>query len=278
MLAVLSPAKKLNPAPALPPTAPPLSQPVLAADAAQLAAILKQHSEAEIASLMKISDSLAELNQQRYQLLDPLGTENTKQNTEQNTEQNAEQSAEQSAEQGTAAGLLFQGDVYQGLEMASLAPDALANAQARLRILSGLYGLLRPFDRIQPHRLEMGTRLKTDRGASLYDFWGQRITTALRQAAEASGAGYLVNLASEEYARAVDWDKLGLPVLRCQFKELRDGKLRIISFSAKKARGLMARYLLSEGIDRPEGLKAFALDGYRYEAALSSETSLLFVR
>ena len=157
-------------------------------------------------------------------------------------------------------------------------PDALASAQARLRILSGLYGLLRPFDRIQPHRLEMGTRLKTDRGASLYDFWGQRITTALRQAAEASGAGYLVNLASEEYARAVDWDKLGLPVLRCQFKELRDGKLRIISFSAKKARGLMARYLLSEGIDRPEGLKAFALDGYRYEAALSSETSLLFIR
>ena len=262
MLAVLSPAKKLNPAPSLPPTAPPLSQPVLAADAAQLAAILKQHSEAEIASLMKISDRLAELNQQRYQLLDPLGTEN----------------AEQSAAQGTAAGLLFQGDVYQGLEMASLAPDALVDAQARLRILSGLYGLLRPFDRIQPHRLEMGTRLKTDRGASLYDFWGQRITTALRQAAEASGAGYLVNLASEEYARAVDWDKLGLPVLRCHFKESRGGKLRIISFSAKKARGLMARYLLSEGIDRPEGLKAFALDGYRYEAALSSETSLLFVR
>jgi cytoplasmic iron level regulating protein YaaA (DUF328/UPF0246 family) len=266
MLAVLSPAKKLNPAPSLPPTAPPLSQPVLAAEAAQLAAILKQHSEAEIASLMKISDRLAELNQQRYQLLDPLGTENAKQN------------AEQSAEQGTAAGLLFQGDVYQGLEMASLAPDALVDAQARLRILSGLYGLLRPFDRIQPHRLEMGTRLKTDRGASLYDFWGQRITTALRQAAEASGAGYLVNLASEEYARAVDWDKLGLPVLRCQFKESRGGKLRIISFSAKKARGLMARYLLSEGIDRPEGLKAFALDGYRYEAALSNETSLLFVR
>lgn len=270
MLAVLSPAKKLNPAPSLPPTAPPLSQPVLAADAALLAAILKQHSEAEIASLMKISDSLAALNQQRYQLLDPLGTEAAEQNAEQNTKQ--------SAEQGTAAGLLFQGDVYQGLEMASLAPDALVDAQARLRILSGLYGLLRPFDRIQPHRLEMGTRLKTDRGASLYDFWGQRITTALRQAAEASGAGYLVNLASEEYARAVDWDKLGLPVLRCQFKELRDGKLRIISFSAKKARGLMARYLLSEGIDRPEGLKAFALDGYRYEAALSSETSLLFVR
>ena len=262
MLAVLSPAKKLNPAPSLPPTAPPLSQPVLAAEAAQLAAILKQHSEAEIASLMKISDRLAELNQQRYQLLNPLGTENT----------------EQSEERGTAAGLLFRGDVYQGLEMASLAPDALVDAQARLRILSGLYGLLRPFDRIQPHRLEMGTRLKTDRGASLYDFWGQRITTALRQAAEASGAGYLVNLASEEYARAVDWDKLGLPVLRCHFKESRGGKLRIISFSAKKARGLMARYLLSEGIDRPEGLKAFALDGYRYEAALSSETSLLFVR
>lgn len=266
MLAVLSPAKKLNPAPSLPPTAPPLSQPVLAAEAAQLAAILKQRSEAEIASLMKISDRLAELNQRRYQLLDPLGREN------------AEQNAEQSAELGTAAGLLFQGDVYQGLEMASLAPDALVDAQARLRILSGLYGLLRPFDRIQPHRLEMGTRLKTDRGASLYDFWGQRITTALRQAAEASGAGYLVNLASEEYARAVDWDSLGLPVLRCHFKESRGGKLRIISFSAKKARGLMARYLLSEGIDRPDGLKAFALDGYRYEAALSSETSLLFVR
>ena len=161
--------------------------------------------------------------------------------------------------------------------MASLAPDALVDAQARLRILSGLYGLLRPFDRIQPHRLEMGTRLKTDRGASLYDFWGQRITTALRQAAEASGA-LPGQPGQRRVCRAVDWDKLGLPVLRCHFKESRDGKLRIISFSAKKARGLMARYLLSEGIDRPEGLKAFALDGYRYEAALSSETSLLFVR
>ena len=155
---------------------------------------------------------------------------------------------------------------------------AFAFAQDHLRILSGLYGLLRPLDRIQPYRLEMGTRLKTRRGSSLYDFWGDRIAKQLNADAEGQGQRALVNLASQEYFGAVDARALKLPVVTPHFRESRDGESRIISFFAKKARGGMARFAIDERIERAEDLKAFDRDGYRFDKAASSDTDWIFIR
>ena len=154
----------------------------------------------------------------------------------------------------------------------------LAFAQKHLRILSGLYGLLRPLDRIQPYRLEMGTRLKTRRGASLYDFWGDRISKQLNADAEGQADPTLVNLASQEYFGAVDARALKLPVVTPQFRESRDGESRIISFFAKKARGTMARFAIDERLERADDLKAFDRDGYRFDKAASNETDWMFIR
>ena len=151
-------------------------------------------------------------------------------------------------------------------------------AQNHLRILSGLYGVLRPLDVIQPYRLEMGVRLKTRRGHSLYDFWGDRIAKQLNADAAEMADPTLVNLASQEYFGAVDRKALKIPVLTCQFKEERDGQVRILSFFAKKARGLMARYVIDNRIDRAEGLKTFNVDGYRFSKALSSDAEWVFTR
>jgi cytoplasmic iron level regulating protein YaaA (DUF328/UPF0246 family) len=147
-----------------------------------------------------------------------------------------------------------------------------------LRILSGLYGLLRPLDRIQPYRLEMGVRLKTERGNSLYDFWGDRLARALNQAAEGQADRTLVNLASQEYFGAVDARALKLRVVACHFKEERDGERRMVSFFAKHARGRMARYAIDRRLEQAEALKGFDLDGYRYRESLSSEHDWVFVR
>ena len=254
MFAIISPAKSIAQNVLLPSCAPPLSRPVLTDDAVRLVEVMRKKSAMKIAGLMSISDKLAKLNVERYQVMMPGSTH------------------------GTAAGFLFQGDVYQGLEIGALDDDALITAQARLRILSGLYGLLKPFDRIQPYRLEMGTRLKTRRGDTLYKFWGQRITKALKADIAASDAKAVVNLASQEYAHAVDFAALPVPTVVCHFKEQRGDKLKMISFSAKRARGLMARYMLVENVDRTEGLKDFCYEGYRYEPAISDNNQFVFVR
>jgi cytoplasmic iron level regulating protein YaaA (DUF328/UPF0246 family) len=170
------------------------------------------------------------------------------------------------------------GDVYDGLSARTLGADDLGWAQERLRILSGLYGVLRPLDRIQPYRLEMGVRLHTRRGESLYDFWGDRIAKALKAAAAGHPNPTVVNLASQEYFGAVDRKALKLPVVTCQFKEEKDGLARIVSFFAKKARGMMARFAIERRIEEPEALQAFDLAGYRFRPELSGDGEWVFVR
>ena len=252
MIIVLSPAKSLDFAPAAPGT--PMSSPQLKTEIAELAKATRRLTRADLRRLMGISPKLAELNFARFQAFDP------------------------AVEDGVQAAIAFNGDVYAGLSARTLDKKALGWAQDHLRILSGLYGVLRPLDALQAYRLEMGIRLKTRRGASLYDFWGPRIAKALAGAAEGHADPTLVNLASQEYFRAVDIRALGLPVVTCHFKEETDGQARIIPFYAKKARGLMARYAIDHRIDRAEGLKAFDVAGYGFRPDLSTDTDWTFAR
>ena len=250
---VISPAKSLDFTPAHPHV--PATAPAMTAELAELAKVTRRLSRADLKRLMGISDKLALLNHERFQAFDP------------------------DSEDGVQAAMAFDGDVYDGLQARTLDKAGLAFAQKRLRILSGLYGLLRPLDVIQPYRLEMGTRLKTRRGASLYDFWGQRIAKALDEAAEGAGEPVLVNLASQEYFGAVDCKALKLPVVSCAFKEIKgEDPPKIISFYAKKARGMMARFVIDQRIDRAEGLKDFTVAGYGYDAAASSTKEWVFAR
>jgi cytoplasmic iron level regulating protein YaaA (DUF328/UPF0246 family) len=252
MLMVISPAKSLNFAPAPPGVG--ATAPAMADDIAELAKITRKLRKSDIKRLMAISDTLAVLNYERFQAFDPQG------------------------EDGLQAALAFDGDVYGGLQARHLDKAGMAFAQAHLRILSGLYGLLRPLDVIQPYRLEMGIRLKTRRGPSLYAFWGDRIAKALNEAAEGQADPTLVNLASQEYFGAVDRAALKLPVLTCGFKETKAGETKIISFYAKKARGLMARYVIDQRLDRTDGLKDFKVGGYGFDAKLSTPEEWIFTR
>ena len=204
---------------------------------------------------MGISDKLALLNHERFRAFDP------------------------DSEDGVQAAMAFDGDVYHGLQARTLDKAGLAFAQSHLRILSGLYGLLRPLDLIQPYRLEMGVRLKTRRGASLYDFWGPRIAQALNEASEGTGEPVLINLASQEYFGAVDRKALNLPVVSCHFRERKgEEPPKLISFYAKKARGMMARFAIDHRLDRAEGLKDFTVAGYGFDAAASTTEDWVFVR
>lgn len=255
MLFLLSPAKKLD-------YDSPLAadyefeQPLFVAQATELIEVLKTKSEQEIADLMKLSDSLASLNVERYQAWEP--------------------SFDQS--NSRQAILAFNGDVYEGLEASTLNQKQLAWTNQHVVILSGLYGVLRPLDLMRPYRLEMGTRLATERGKNLYEFWDGQIADYLNQRLAEQKNPLIVNLASEEYFKAVKKDVLKYPVVQCVFKEERDGVYKIISFSAKRARGLMCRYAIENGIDDLEGLKQFNLEGYSYDEASSSEDSLVFLR
>jgi cytoplasmic iron level regulating protein YaaA (DUF328/UPF0246 family) len=249
---ILSPAKRLDfsdPATEVPATAHRMTD-----DVRNLSVTARRQTQADLRRLMGISADLAKLNQARFKAFDP------------------------DSEDGVQAALAFAGDVYQGLDARSLGADDLGWAQDHLRILSGLYGLLRPLDRIQPYRLEMGTQLKTRRGSSLYDFWGDRISKALNADAEGHADPTLVNLASQEYFGAVDAKALKLPVVNIHFREEKDGESRIISFFAKKARGTMARYAIENRIDRAEDLKAFDRDGYGFQASPSTENDWIFTR
>jgi uncharacterized protein len=254
MLILLSPAKNLDYSP--PETPLPRTAPRLSGDIANLAKVTRKLSRAKIARLMHLSDKLADLNWHRFQAFDPaLDGEDTLQ-----------------------AALAFNGDVYQGLDARSLSQDDLDWAQDHLRILSGLYGVLRPLDAIAPYRLEMGTRLKTGRGNSLYDFWGSRLSKSLNDDLPKGPERAVVNLASTEYFGAVDKKSLKARVITCHFKEIKDGEARILSFYAKKARGMMARFAIENRIDQPEGLKAFCAEGYAFDVAASKDDSLVFSR
>ena len=254
MLAILSPAKTLD-------YETPLktklnSQPIYGRESNQLIKTLRTFEPFEVASLMKISDKLADLNHKRY----------------------VEWRNKPAESKTRPAALAFKGDVYQGLEAQSFNDNDLKFAQRHLRILSGLYGLLRPLDVIQPYRLEMGTKLKTSKGQNLYDYWGTKITNGLSEALKESKEGTLVNLASNEYFGAVQPELLEGSLLNIGFKEKRNGQLKFVSFSAKKARGLMANFIIKERVKKPEDLKSFDLENYRFNAKMSSELEWTFSR
>lgn len=254
MIILLSPSKTLDcesPAPKGEAT-----QPRLLSESQTLIKQLRGKSVAEIQQLMDISEKLATLNHQRFQQWSlPF------------TPQNAR-----------PCFYAFQGDVYTGLEAASFDKVSTRRAQERLRILSGLYGLLRPMDLIQPYRLEMGTRLATSRGKNLYDFWGDRITQMLNEDLATQKHKLVINLASEEYFSAVRPPLLKGKLITPIFKERKGNQLKIIGLFAKKARGMMARYLIKENIQTAEGIHSFAMDGYRYQPHLSTETAFIFMR
>ncbi|MRW93596.1 peroxide stress protein YaaA [Duganella sp. FT80W] len=252
MLIVLSPAKSLDLE--TPPTTQLHTQPSFLDHSEQLIDRLRELSPVELGKLMDLSDNLSALNVARY----VSWTKDTR--------------------EGRQAVMTFNGDVYDGLDARTLAPKQLDYAQARIRILSGLYGMLRPLDLIHPHRLEMGTRLSTARGKNLYDFWGETITGALNQTADEQGAETLVNLASEEYFKSVKPKLLNVPVITPLFEDYKNGKYKIISFYAKRARGLMARYAAVNHITDPQQLKNFDIDGYQYVPDASNENTWLFRR
>ncbi|GAB3433708.1 peroxide stress protein YaaA [Massilia solisilvae] len=252
MLIVLSPAKSLDLD--TPPTTKHSTTPDLIEHSRELIDVLRAYSPAQVGQLMAISDQLATLNVTRY--------------------------ASWSADHADArqAVMAFDGDVYTGLDARRLTPRQLDYVQAHVRILSGLYGVLRPLDRMHPYRLEMGTRLANARGKDLYAFWGELVTRKLNETIAANGDKALVNLASEEYFKAVKPKLLDVPVITPVFEDWKGGKYKIISFYAKRARGMMARYAAVKGIRDPHKLKHFDVDGYAFDEAVSSEREWVFRR
>lgn len=254
MLAIISPAKRLDFE--SPVGTKKFSTPDFVKESTELIKTLRQFEPAQISSLMKLSDKLGELNHRRYHEWRPTFD----------------------AEHTRPAILAFQGDVYVGLDGPSLSERDYTWAQKHLRILSGLHGLLRPMDRIHPYRLEMGARLTTKRGNNLYEFWGDKVTDALNQAIAEQKQKVLINLASNEYYSVIRPEKVDARIINIQFKEHKDGKLKIISFYAKKARGLMARYMILNRAKSVDALKAFNYEGYRFDPALSDDENWLFTR
>ncbi|MDM7943086.1 MAG: peroxide stress protein YaaA [Hydrogenophaga sp.] len=254
MLFLLSPAKALDyesPRPEAPHT-----QPLFVKQAAELIDVLRGQSPQQIAGLMKLSDTLSGLNVARYQAWQPTFT----------------------AKNSRQAVLAFDGDVYGGLDAKSLTGPDLDWLQQHLCILSGLYGVLRPLDRMQPYRLEMGTRLPTHRGKNLYAFWGRQIADHLNERARADLSPVVINLASEEYFKAVDRKVLLPRVVTCVFEERKADGYKVISFMAKRARGLMVRHAVQHRVTTPEQLKHFDLEGYRFNSAASGPDRLVFRR
>jgi len=249
MLVVVSPAKKMNMDPIEGIEA---TRPAFQAEANDLAQVAQGLSVDDLQKLMKISENLAKLNRDRFNEFGEM--------------------------EEKPAALAFAGDTYQGLEAASLDADEMAWAQEHFRILSGLYGVLRPLDAIQPYRLEMGSRLKTEKGKTLYDFWGDKIAKALKAQAEELNTDTLVNCASQEYFGAVDLEALGLRVITPVFMEEKPGGPKIVSFYAKKARGAMARYIIQHRLTDAQALTEFDTGGYQYRPDMSEADKPVFVR
>ncbi|MCP2041524.1 cytoplasmic iron level regulating protein YaaA (DUF328/UPF0246 family) [Neisseria sp. HSC-16F19] len=254
MYLLISPAKNLNEKTAAPVAE--YSQPQLLDQAEYLMPQLRALAPQDIAELMGVSDKIALLNSERFaHWHTPFTPENAKQ-----------------------AVYLFNGDVYEGLDAATLPESAVAWLQKHLGLLSGLYGLLRPLDLIQPYRLEMGTRLANTRGKDLYAFWGSRITDCINSRLADIGSDTVVNLASQEYFKSVDTTRLQARVITPVFKDEKNGQYKIISFYAKRARGLMARYAAGNGITRAEDLKNFDYEGYVFNPAASDDKEWVFLR
>lgn len=254
MLIVLSPAKTLDYESA--PVLKKNTMPMHLQRSAQLVTAARELSPDQIGALMGISDNLAQLNHRRFMNWgEPFTVNNAKQ-----------------------ALLAFKGDVYTGLDAESMAPADFNFAQKHLRILSGLYGLLRPLDLMQAYRLEMGLKFDNPEGKNLYEFWGSEITDNLNQQLKTLKSEVLVNLASNEYYRAVKPRSLNAEVITPVFKDLKNGKYRVISFFAKKARGQMARYIIDKRLEDVVGIKRFRADGYRYNKDLSTARDWVFTR
>ena len=254
MLVLLSPAKSLDYATPLRGQAH--TDPLFVKQSQQLIKVLRSYTPPQISELMDLSDTLAGLNVARYQAWRAKATP-----------QNARQAV-----------LAFDGDVYDGLNARALDDADLEWAQQHLCMLSGLYGVLRPLDLMQPYRLEMGTRLPTDRGQDLYAFWGDTITDYLNSRQAAEHDPVVVNLASQEYFKAVKPKRLRARLVECVFEDYKSGVYKVISFNAKRARGAMARFAIAQRATRPEQLQAFGADGYRFQAGVSSPERLVFRR
>lgn len=254
MIVFVSPAKKLNENPVSLPIAN--TQGVLMDRAQTLLDIARTLSRRDLSSLMEISENLADLNYRRFQnMVFPFTDDNAK-----------------------PAGFMFSGDTYTGLDIESFTKDQLTYAQDHLRILSGFYGLLRPLDLIQPYRLEMGIKLTNPHGEDLYDYWGDSIRDTLVEQVEQHDTPVLVNCASQEYSKVLKPATLPVPMVTPVFKEQRNGVAKIVSFNAKRARGMMARYIIENLVTDIDELKDFDDAGYVYQPDESDETTLLFIR
>jgi cytoplasmic iron level regulating protein YaaA (DUF328/UPF0246 family) len=254
MLVIISPAKTLD---YITPSAiTDYSLPMFVSDSAELIDQLKQLNPQEISNLMKISEKLANINFSRYL---SWNSESTLDNAKQ-------------------AVLAFKGDVYSGLDVESLSSKELNWAQNHVRILSGLYGLLRPLDLMQPYRLEMGTNFKTNRGKDLYEFWGNKITSKLNQTLHKDNYDVIINLASKEYFKAIKSASLEARIVTPVFKDWKNDKYKIISFFAKKARGMMSRYIIQRKIQDPEEIKLFDTGGYKFDSSESTKNEWIFTR
>ncbi len=253
MLIVISPAKTLDYSES---KIEAQDSPKFRKQSADLVSILRGKTKAQLKSMMSISDKLADLNYERYQNF-----------SSRYTDKNSK-----------AALLAFKGDVYLGLDAESLDQADLEYAQDHLRILSGLYGVLKPLDKMQAYRLEMGTALKNEQGKDLYAFWDDQITKALNGVLASQKEKVLINLASNEYFKAVDPKKIKGKVLNIHFKEYRDGKLKFLSFNAKKARGMMSRYIIQNRVEKAEDLKAFNVENYYFSEEHSDESNFTFIR
>ena len=254
MLITISPAKTLDFESPLATTH--FTQPELLKYSQQLIEECRQLSSSDIASLMKISDKLAGLNAARFGEWQPNFTP-----------ENARQAI-----------LAFKGDVYTGMQAALFSEDDFQFSQQHLRMLSGLYGVLRPLDLMQPYRLEMGIKLKNNKGSDLYQFWGNTITETLNKALEEQGDNVLINLASDEYFKSVNPKKLNAEIIKPVFLDEKNGKYKVISFYAKKARGLMSRFIIQEKLTNKVQLKEFDLEGYQFNSAESEGNTLVFKR
>ena len=254
MLIVLSPAKSLDYD--TPPSTDKHTLPIFINESAKLVADLKKLSLQEVAELMDLSDKLAALNVARF----------------------GEWSKKFTAKNSKQAILAFNGDVYEGLDAASLSAKALDYTQDHVRVLSGLYGVLKPLDLMQPYRLEMGTAFKNTVGKDLYAFWGDKITLALKEELEKQKSKTLINLASDEYFKSVKADKLGFPIVAPVFQDEKAGKYKIVSFYAKRARGLMTRFIIDNKIDKAADLNDFDYEGYKFAPKESTDAKPVFRR
>ncbi len=254
MLIVLSPAKKLDFE--TKPVTTKYTQPELLEHSVELVEQLKNMTIEQLIKILNVSYGLAELNLQRFQQWKPpFSLDNAKQ-----------------------AILTFNGDVYEGLDAKSFTDEDFEFAQKHLRIISGLYGVLRPLDLIQAYRLPMGTKLVNSRGKNLYQFWGDIITETLNRTLDEFGYKYLINLASNEYFKAIKPEKLNAKIITPVFKENKNGTYRVVSFYAKKARGMMSRYAILNRLENPEDLKNFDMAGYKFEPSQSTEDKYVFIR